>query len=567
MEMDSNCESQKVAFLIEMFEDLDTAFIEKLVSSNSNCTLEQLVNQCLAENETKHQHQPPEPDTNANHDYAEMISLIPASTASYFDTDEDDHNENEAKQSILEHDHEEAVQTQGALDPDSNPTHQPHSHDALLDSIPKAYHIWFEPHLNQPDISKIIEIYTHLSLMTEQHRMQYDNHEYSNYNQIKCNELNACIKMMHTLMKNIAESPTVDKYRCIRESNKAFKKKLAHIAGSALLLKLCGWDYIANDGNSNSHAAADGLYVFNSTLPLEWIKMVAEFLKFYLDREILSNTNETTLDKTTQAAKIDDEFPIITDFPRKKLKPKNEKQGQQKRKLPKMHKLSAQEMREKRLKNLGNINDANYGKVEQHGNGSEMIGPIADKIMDLNAPNLRNELLQIGQKKHKKWLNSRQARKRIFTMSDLEQLSKEEFDRKARGPKTTSELDEIGKEALRLSNEFRKSQGLPPCQWHQALCDIGKVHSKNMSDGTVPFGHEGFHERVRQYPFRALSAAENVAMSKGLSNPARVAVNGWIESPGHRKNLLSNNNYCGIGVYRGYDGGYYLTQLFGLTNM
>ena len=152
-------------------------------------------------------------------------------------------------------------------------------------------------------------------------------------------------------------------------------------------------------------------------------------------------------------------------------------------------------------------------------------------------------------------------------MRDIEQLRKEEFDRKAAGPKTSDELDEIGKKALKLTNDFRKQNGLPPCKWHQSLCDIGKVHSKNMSDGKVPFGHQGFNERVKQYPFRALSAAENVAMSNGLRNVASVAVNGWIESPGHRKNLLSNNNYCGIGVYRGYNGAYYLTQLFGLTNM
>jgi len=46
---------------------------------------------------------------------------------------------------------------------------------------------------------------------------------------------------------------------------------------------------------------------------------------------------------------------------------------------------------------------------------------------------------------------------------------------------------------------------------------------------------------------------------------ARVAVEGWIQSPGHRKNLLSNQTLCGIGVYVNAAGAYYLTQLFALA--
>ncbi len=37
---------------------------------------------------------------------------------------------------------------------------------------------------------------------------------------------------------------------------------------------------------------------------------------------------------------------------------------------------------------------------------------------------------------------------------------------------------------------------------------------------------------------------------------------GWIQSPGHRKNLLANSVWCGIGVYRNSEGAFYLTHLF-----
>merc|ERR1719483_438933 len=88
------------------------------------------------------------------------------------------------------------------------------------------------------------------------------------------------------------------------------------------------------------------------------------------------------------------------------------------------------------------------------------------------------------------------------------------------------------------------------------------VHSRDMGEGRVPFSHQGFHERVKQFPHRSVSSAENVAMSHGLSDVAKVAVDGRIDSPGHRKNLLSKHRWCGIGVYRNARGEYYLTQLF-----
>jgi uncharacterized protein YkwD len=125
------------------------------------------------------------------------------------------------------------------------------------------------------------------------------------------------------------------------------------------------------------------------------------------------------------------------------------------------------------------------------------------------------------------------------------------------------DVQKIGKESLTLTNEFRKKQGLKPLVWSQALCTIGQGHSKDMGDGKVPFGHAGFDKRVKAYPFQSSSAAENVAMNSGSSNIAQVAVDGWINSPGHRKNLLSNTTYCGIGVYRNDHNQFYLTQLFG----
>jgi len=85
----------------------------------------------------------------------------------------------------------------------------------------------------------------------------------------------------------------------------------------------------------------------------------------------------------------------------------------------------------------------------------------------------------------------------------------------------------------------------------------------DMALGKVAFGHAGFQERMRDVPYKPSYMAENVAYSKGVSDVASTAVNGWIRSPGHRKNLLSSAaRRCVIAVYKNAGGEYFLTQLF-----
>ena len=95
-----------------------------------------------------------------------------------------------------------------------------------------------------------------------------------------------------------------------------------------------------------------------------------------------------------------------------------------------------------------------------------------------------------------------------------------------------------------------------------ALSSLFMLLTKDMGDKRVKFGHDGFNARMRAMPFEITSFAENVAMSSGMRDVAGVAVNGWIESAGHRKNLLSRSSMCAIGVYQNKQGAWYLTQLF-----
>jgi uncharacterized protein YkwD len=59
------------------------------------------------------------------------------------------------------------------------------------------------------------------------------------------------------------------------------------------------------------------------------------------------------------------------------------------------------------------------------------------------------------------------------------------------------------------------------------------------------------------------SLAENLHRSFGYNDPAAVAVDGWLKSPGHRRNLLNPNfRLTGIGVARARDGTWYAAQIF-----
>ena len=165
---------------------------------------------------------------------------------------------------------------------------------------------------------------------------------------------------------------------------------------------------------------------------------------------------------------------------------------------------------------------------------------------------------------------------RVCTLAQLdarerqvaERAEKEEEEKHRRGGllhtiASFNEPETIGRRALELTNEFRAKNGLGALRWSAALCAIGAGHSRDMAEGRVAFGHDGFRTRMARMPGSVRAAAENVAMNHGSGDVAKTAVRGWIDSPGHRRNLLGTYTECGIGVHE-HHGRFYLTQLFAL---
>jgi uncharacterized protein YkwD len=113
-------------------------------------------------------------------------------------------------------------------------------------------------------------------------------------------------------------------------------------------------------------------------------------------------------------------------------------------------------------------------------------------------------------------------------------------------------------------NAYRASRTLPALALNATISNVARSHSQNMVSGSVPFGHQGFDARVqtlsRTFTFR--SVGENVAYNQGYSDPAAVAVNGWLRSPEHLNNIVGSFNLTGIGVARNSKGEYFFTQIF-----
>ena len=240
------------------------------------------------------------------------------------------------------------------------------------------------------------------------------------------------------------------------------------------------------------------------------------------------------------------------------------------------------------LKETKDVRLGNNNKNMEYGDNWNMRpqGPSREgaKILkETGRERYQNALLYSKGLNHKgnNWnMNNNNFNKNIHSFNDFNQSSSNHNDNFFKEePKRTMTLDdlefknptnlrickdEIGKKCLELTNIFRAKNKLPPLKWDDSIWRISYTHSKNMGEKKVPFGHKGFNERIRKFPFYFTLACENVFMCHGYSqySIAQYGVDGWINSPGHRKNLLSNTTHCAIASYRTSSGSYYLTQMF-----
>jgi uncharacterized protein YkwD len=113
-------------------------------------------------------------------------------------------------------------------------------------------------------------------------------------------------------------------------------------------------------------------------------------------------------------------------------------------------------------------------------------------------------------------------------------------------------------------NQHRASIGLGALTLDATISAKARQHSKNMADGTLPLGHDGFDARVAaiQQTIPLTGAGENVAFNFNSPSPVDTAVIGWLHSPPHKANIEGNFDMTGIGIVQNSKGEYYFTQIF-----
>lgn len=128
-------------------------------------------------------------------------------------------------------------------------------------------------------------------------------------------------------------------------------------------------------------------------------------------------------------------------------------------------------------------------------------------------------------------------------------------------PQISSSVISFEAEVVRLVNDIRRQNGLKPLTENWELSRVARYKSQDMLDNRY-FAHNSPtygtpFQMMKSFGLSFRIAGENIA--KGYASPQAV-VNGWMNSSGHRANIL-NTGYTQIGV--GYVAqGHYWTQMF-----
>ncbi|KXG75475.1 SafA/ExsA family spore coat assembly protein [Thermotalea metallivorans] len=120
------------------------------------------------------------------------------------------------------------------------------------------------------------------------------------------------------------------------------------------------------------------------------------------------------------------------------------------------------------------------------------------------------------------------------------------------------------KEVIRLVNVERANNGLKPLKENWELSRVARYKSMDMRDQgyfshTSPTYGSPF-DMMKAFGIAYSYAGENIAM--GQRTPEEV-MKGWMNSPGHRRNILSQNfTEIGVGYAANNKGNTYWTQMF-----
>lgn len=117
------------------------------------------------------------------------------------------------------------------------------------------------------------------------------------------------------------------------------------------------------------------------------------------------------------------------------------------------------------------------------------------------------------------------------------------------------------------TNAFRVNHGIKPLLWEEYAAEAARGHSQDMADNDY-FSHESLDGRRPAERYMAQNKVAWWTLGENISAGRSYGIdtfNGWVNSIGHRENML-NGNYKYLGVGGAYNESsryrYYMTQSF-----
>ena len=119
-------------------------------------------------------------------------------------------------------------------------------------------------------------------------------------------------------------------------------------------------------------------------------------------------------------------------------------------------------------------------------------------------------------------------------------------------------------QVIKLVNQARVNAGLQPFTANWELSRVARYKSQDMAnkgyfDHTSPTYGSPF-TMMQNFGIKFTAAGENIAMGQ---RTAQDVMNSWMNSPGHRSNILNPSfNQIGVGLAKNSNGMCYWTQQF-----
>lgn len=129
---------------------------------------------------------------------------------------------------------------------------------------------------------------------------------------------------------------------------------------------------------------------------------------------------------------------------------------------------------------------------------------------------------------------------------------------------TVSSVNSMEKQVASLTNSERKSAGFGRLILDSQLSKLARMKAEDMAkkgyfSHTSPTYGSAF-DMMKKYGVSYRTAGENIA--KGQKTPEAV-MNGWMNSSGHRANILSSTyTHIGVGYAKDSKGNTYWVQIF-----